>query len=214
MGVDDAHPARFRVAPIVDGMADTRWQRERSASDSREYIARFDRLEADGTDLHGEARAVDAMLPRGARVLDAGCGTGRLGAELARRGHHVTAVDLDPVLVAEARKKPALTVYEADLATLDLPGERFDAVVAAGNLLIFVARGTERQVLGRIAHHLVPGGIFVTGFATDYEYTVDEFDADLAAVGLVREHRFSTWDLRPWHDRAGWAVTVARKPDL
>lgn len=78
--------------------------------------------------------------------------------------------------------------------------------------MIFVARGTERQVLGRLADHLVPGGLFVTGFATDYEYTVDELDTDLAAVGLVREHRFATWDLRPWHDGAGWAVTVARKP--
>ncbi|CAM3154116.1 bifunctional 2-polyprenyl-6-hydroxyphenol methylase/3-demethylubiquinol 3-O-methyltransferase UbiG [Prescottella defluvii] len=195
-------------------MADTRWQRERSASDSRDYIARFAQLESDGADLHGEARAVDAMLPRSARVLDAGCGTGRLGAELARRGHRVTAVDLDPILVAEARKHPGLTVHEADLATLDLPGERFDAVVAAGNVLIFVARGTERRVLQRLADHLVPGGILVTGFATDYEYTVDEFDADLAAVGLVREQRFATWDLRPWHDGAGWAVTVARKPDM
>jgi len=193
-------------------MGSTRWQRERSASDSLAYIERFARLAADGTDLHGEARAVDAMLPRGARVLDAGCGTGRLGAELARRGHRVTGVDLDPVLVAEARKHPELTVHEADLATLDLPGERFDAVVAAGNVMIFVARGTEQQVLGRLADHLVPGGLFVTGFATDYDYTVDEFDADLAAVGLVHEHRFSTWDLRPWHDAAGWAVTVARKP--
>ncbi|QCQ90207.1 class I SAM-dependent methyltransferase [Rhodococcus sp. SGAir0479] len=195
-------------------MADTetRWQQERSAADSRDYIARFARLEAEGTDLHGEARAVDALLPRGARVLDAGCGTGRLGGELARRGHRVTAVDLDPVLVAAAREHPDLTVHEADLATLDLPGQRFDAVVAAGNVMIFVARGSERQVLARLAAHLVPGGLLVAGFATDYEYTVDQFDDDLAAVGLVREHRFSTWDLRPWHDDAGWAVTVARKP--
>lgn len=194
-------------------MAETRWQRERSATDSRDYIARFADLEAGGADLHGEARTVDAMLPRGARVLDAGCGTGRLGAELARRGHRVTAVDLDPVLVAAAREHPDLTVHEADLATLDLPGERFDAVVAAGNVMIFVARGTERQVLERLAAHLVPGGLLVTGFATDYAYTVDAFDADLAAVGLVREHRFATWDLRPWHEDAGWVVTVARKSD-
>ncbi|WP_164874039.1 class I SAM-dependent methyltransferase [Rhodococcus spongiicola] len=192
-------------------MAETRWQRERSVSDSRAYVARFAQLEADETDLHGEARTLDAMLPRGARVLDAGCGTGRLGAELARRGHRVTAVDLDPVLVAAAREHSELTVHEADLATLDLPGERFDAVVAAGNVMIFVARGTERQILARIAHHLVPGGIFVAGFATDYEYGVDEFDLDLAAVGMVREYRYATWDLRPWHKGADWAVTVARK---
>ncbi|WP_164873367.1 class I SAM-dependent methyltransferase [Rhodococcus xishaensis] len=192
-------------------MAETRWQRERSASDSHAYVARFAQLEADGVDLHGEARALDAMLPRGARVLDAGCGTGRLGAELARRGHRVTAVDLDPVLVAAAREHPELMVHEADLATLDLPGDRFDAIVAAGNVMIFVARGTERQILTHFADHLVPGGIFVAGFATDYEYSVDEFDLDLAAVGLMLEQRYATWDLRPWHEGADWAVTVARK---
>ena len=56
--------------------------------------------------------------------------------------------------------------------------------------------------------------MFVTGFATDREYTVDMLDEDLAAVGFVLEHRFATWDLRPWRADADWAVTVARKPTL
>lgn len=189
----------------------TRWQNERDEAQSRAYIQRFEQLAADGADLHGEARMVDALLAPGSRVLDAGCGTGRVGLELARRGHAVTAVDLDPVLVAAARAHPELTVHLADLAELDLPGEVFDAVVAAGNVMIFVEPGTERAVLGRLAAHLAPGGVLVVGFAAGYRYTVDDYDADLAAVGLVREHRFGTWDLRPWHADADWAVTVARK---
>jgi hypothetical protein len=40
---------------------------------------------------------------------------------------------------------------------------------------------------------------------------VPALDADCAAVGLVVEHRFATWDLRPWHDDAPWAVTVLRR---
>ncbi|MDX5310559.1 MAG: methyltransferase domain-containing protein, partial [Rhodococcus sp. (in: high G+C Gram-positive bacteria)] len=100
----------------------TRWQSERSADDSRAYIERFAELAHAGTDLHGEARFVDVLVPRGARILDAGCGTGRVGLELARRGHRVTAVDLDPVLVEAARSHPELTVHLADLAQLDLPG--------------------------------------------------------------------------------------------
>ncbi|MEM8749463.1 MAG: magnesium protoporphyrin IX methyltransferase [Pseudomonadota bacterium] len=44
----------------------------------------------------------------GARVLDAGCGTGMLSIELARRGAEVVAIDISPVLIAEAeRRKPA-----------------------------------------------------------------------------------------------------------
>ncbi|MFC4605574.1 class I SAM-dependent methyltransferase [Rhodococcus kronopolitis] len=189
----------------------TRWQDERDEAQSRAYIQRFEQLAADGADLHGEARMVDALLAPVSRVLDAGCGTGRVGLELARRGHAVTAVDLDPVLVAAAREHAELTVHLADLAELDLPGEQFDAVVVAGNVMIFVEPGTERTVVGRLAAHLAPGGVLVTGFATDYRYTADHLDADLEAVGLVKEHRFATWDLRPWRADATWAVTVARK---
>lgn len=191
----------------------TRWQAERSADDSRAYIERFTDLEASGADVHGEARFVDVVLARGSRVLDAGCGTGRVGAELARRGHRVTAVDLDPVLVDEARRHPELTVHLADLATLNLPGEPFDAVVAAGNVMVFLEPGSERAVLARIAAHLRPGGVFVAGFTTRSAYRPEQFAADLAAVGMPLEQRFATWDLRPWRDDTDWLVAVARRAD-
>ena len=190
----------------------TRWQNERDAADSHDYVRRFADLAAAGADLHGEARAVDALIAPGSRVLDAGCGTGRVGAELARRGHRVTGVDLDPVLLDVARTDAALIVVQADLAELDLPGERFDAVVAAGNVMVYLTPSTESGVYRRLAHHLRPGGVLIAGFATDRAYTTDAFDADLAAAGLVREHRFATWDLRPWQPHADWAVTVARRP--
>lgn len=189
----------------------TRWQAERSADDSRAYIERFNGLEASGADMHGEARFVDAVLARGSRVLDAGCGTGRVGAELARRGHRVTAVDLDPVLLDEARRHPELTVHLADLATLDLPGDPFDAVVAAGNVMVFLEPGSERRVLAAIAAHLRPGGVFVAGFTTRSAYRPEQFESDLIAAGMTLEQRFATWDLRPWHDDAEWFVAVARR---
>lgn len=191
----------------------TRWQAENSAEDSIRYIQRFDRLAERGVDLHGEARMVDAMVSPASTILDAGCGTGRLGAELARRGHRVTAVDLDPVLAEAARSHPDLDVHIADLTALDL-GRTFDGAVAAGNVLVYMKPGTERAALERIWAHLNEGGVFVTGFATDRDYTVDALDADLAAVGFLVEHRFATWNLRPWHDDADWAVTVARKRAL
>ena len=52
----------------------------------------------------GEARLIDAMAPRGARILDVGCGQGRTGAYLHSRGHRVTGVDLDPHLIERARE--------------------------------------------------------------------------------------------------------------
>jgi hypothetical protein len=54
--------------------------------------------------------------------------------------------------------------------------------------------------------------LVVVGFATDRPYRVPDFDADCAAVGLTLEHRFATWDLRPWHSDASWHVSVLRVP--
>src|SRR3712207_7610408 len=116
-------------------------------------------MAAQGADLAGEARLVDAMVPRGSRVLDAGCGPGRVGAELAGRGHTVVGVDVDPVLVEAARSDhPGPTWLVGDLAELDLPSrgiaETFGVVVCAGNVLTFLAPGTAVEVLRRMAAHL------------------------------------------------------------
>lgn len=196
----------------------TRWQTDTADDHSHNYVAHFRKLAADGADLAGEARLVDTLVPPRSRVLDAGCGPGRTGAALAARGHEVVGVDADPVLVAAAREDhPTPTWLVADLAELDLPGagqpEPFHAAVLAGNVLIYVASGTERAVLGRIAAHLRPGGLLVAGFATGRGYELPRFDADLTAAGLAVEHRFATWDLRPWRADADFAVTVARRPD-
>ncbi len=59
-------------------------------------------MAAEGADLVGEARLADALAPRRAAILDAGCGSGRHAGYLHRAGHRVVGVDLDPVLVAAA----------------------------------------------------------------------------------------------------------------
>ena len=66
------------------------------------YIERFRSLAASGHDLDGEARFVDAIAPRQAAILDAGCGPGRVGGRLATLGHQVVGVDIDPALIAAA----------------------------------------------------------------------------------------------------------------
>ncbi|MFG1677441.1 class I SAM-dependent methyltransferase [Micromonospora sp. NPDC049282] len=195
----------------------TRWVTDTEPGHSQWYVDRFRRLAAEGADLAGEARLVDALVPPGARILDAGCGTGRVAAALAGRGHAVVGVDADPTLVEAARADhPGPRFLVADLAELDLPGqgeaEPFDAAVVAGNVMTFVAPGTERAVLARIAAHVRPDGAVVVGFGTDRGYPVAELDADAVAAGLRLEHRFATWDLRPWHDGAEFAVTVLRRP--
>ena len=67
------------------------------------YADRFVREYAEGADLEGEARFVDVLAPRGARVLDAGCGTGRIAAALHRMGHTAVGADRDAGLIDIAR---------------------------------------------------------------------------------------------------------------
>ncbi len=186
---------------------------EKNPGHSDWYIERFRAMAAAGDDLDGEARLVDALAPRGARILDAGCGPGRVGGRLGQLGHRVVGVDLDPALIAAAEQDhPGPTWVAADLAELDLAAlslpHEFDVAVCAGNVMTFLDPATRRAVLTRIGTHLVPGGRMAVGFGADRGYGFDEFFDDVAAAGLHEELRLSTWDLRPFSPGADFLVAV------
>lgn len=182
-------------------------------SHSHQYAQRFRQLEADGSDIYGEARLLDAMMPRGARVLDAGCGAGRSGGYLARQGHHVVGVDLDPVLIEAAQEDfPGPTWLVGDLAELDLPArglqEPFDGIVCAGNVMTFLHPETRLEVLRRFGRHLAHHGRAVIGFGAGRGYSFEEFFGHAGTAGLTVDLRLATWDLRPWHEGAEFLVAV------
>ncbi|GAB7038382.1 MULTISPECIES: class I SAM-dependent methyltransferase [Catenuloplanes] len=172
------------------------------------YIQRFRDMAARGADLGGEARMIDAMVPRGARILDAGCGTGRVGGLLAAAGHTVTGVDLDPELIEDARATyPQTRWLVGDLAELSLP-DRFDVIVCAGNVLTFVAPSTRVEILRRFAGHLADGGRVVTGFGAGRGYDFDAYLTDVKEAGLDASLLLGTWDLRPFGPDADFLVAV------
>ncbi|WP_104524161.1 class I SAM-dependent methyltransferase [Blastococcus atacamensis] len=178
---------------------------------SRAYVQRFRDLAAQGVDLVGEARLVDAMLARGSRVLDAGCGPGRVGGWLASVGHEVVGVDVDPVLIAAAEEDhPGPRWLVGDLAELDLDGEPFDAIVSAGNVMAFLAPSTRRTVLARLRAHVSEEGRAAIGFGAGRGYDFDEFLDDARSAGWAPDLLLSTWDLRPFTPESDFLVAVLR----
>lgn len=178
--------------------------------DGRQYQARFDALAASGRDVHGEADLVMTFSP--ASALDAGCGTGRVAAELARRGVDVVGVDVDPSMLAEARRRsPDLTWIGADMAAVDL-GRTFDVVVMAGNVPLFCPPESRPALVSGSARHVARGGVLVSGFQLDERYRLADYDSACERAGLVPEARYATWDRLPFVPGGEYAVSVHRRP--
>lgn len=186
-----------------------RWLQTRSVAGS-DYDAAYERRAAAGENVHGEADFLQRFGP--ASVLDAGCGTGRVARELARRGLDVAGLDIDPEMLGTAREKaPEIEWHLADLATVELH-RQFDAIVMAGNVMIFLAPGTEAQVVANLARHLAPGGWLVAGFqVAPGRLSVESYDEMATASGLVLAERWATWHLDPWSAGGTYAVSVHRK---
>ncbi len=214
-------PAENPAENPAEKPAGNRWLVETGGTRGPAYAEHFRKLAASGADLDGEARFVASLLRSPARVLEAGCGTGRVAVSLAQLGHTLTGVDLDASMLTEARRD-ALRVgadvrwLQADLIELPqvLPCEQFDLVVAAGNVLVYLTPGTEAAVVAAMAGALAPGGLLVSGFVLDRHVSSADYDRWCEQAGLLAAQRFSTWDRAP-ADAGGepdtYAVRVHRR---
>jgi SAM-dependent methyltransferase len=186
-----------------------RWLEQRSNVNATDYDTTYTRRAAMGENVHGEADLVASFQP--ASVLDAGCGTGRVGIELARRGIDVVGVDIDARMLQVARQKaPNVEWHLADISTLSLD-RQFDAIVMAGNVMIFLTPGTEGAVLLNMVRHLAPNGVLIAGFQLQPDtLALSNYDRFATAAGLDLVARYATWDQEPWTPAATYAVSIHR----
>jgi ubiquinone/menaquinone biosynthesis C-methylase UbiE len=184
------------------------------------YQQRFDDLAAAGVDIHGEAAFVESLLPAPARVLDAGCGTGRVATQLTSLGYHCVGVDADADMIAVAEKRdPATRWVRQDLSRLALRSQAFELALLAGNVVPLLAPGTLLQAVERISAHLQPGGLLVAGFGLDDAHLptgcavtpLADYDRACEVAGLSFLQRYATWERESWRPDSGYAVSVHRR---
>ena len=213
----------------------TRWEEVSSGAESAAaYRRRFAELEAKGADLHGEARFVASIVPPPARVLDAGCGFGRLTRILTDLGYDAVGVDADKHLIDIARREDPHSEYvHADLTAMDLSQENlspwgtstwagtrgFRAAVLAGNVIPYLADGTLDRAIRQIAAHLVPGGFIISGYGLTradlpdaaHVVPITEYDRAMRGAGFSIQQRWASWDRAPFMLSSDYAVSVHRK---
>jgi len=146
----------------------------------------------DDASADAEVAALERLLAHAfarARVLDVGCGTGRHAAALARRGAHVTALDLSPQLLARARRRPELAsgrLIRADMRRLPLRGGFDLAVNLFTSFGYFPTEEENAGVLAELARMLRPGGHLVLDHANRAALESQLVPADTRrAPGLV-----------------------------
>ena len=128
----------------------------------------------------------------GERVLDLGCGTGHLAAEIARSGAEVVGIDSSPEMVEQARcNYPELRFEVADSTDFSFP-EPFDAVFS--NAALHWMRPPER-VAGCVARTLKPGGRLVAelGGRGNIAAVVSALEEALEREGVASPHERNPW---------------------
>jgi SAM-dependent methyltransferase len=171
----------------------------------------FDRIAAD----------IASAAPRGARVLEVGCGPGLLSIQLARRhGLDVTGIDLDPAMVERARTnaerrggdrgRPMFLV--GDVASLAFPDASFDLVVSTLSMHHWADPAAGLAEIGRVLRPGAPALVwdFRPGarphlFAPRHAHAPDPFehawDSPLRVVGVT-----------PW--RWPWRFNLTQRIEL
>jgi 2-polyprenyl-3-methyl-5-hydroxy-6-metoxy-1,4-benzoquinol methylase len=124
-----------------------------------------------------------AQIPVGdARVLEVGCGAGRLARAIAARGASVTAIDASPEMIGLARERspndPRIDFIYGDFSVQDLGSEPYDCVVSVATLHHLAAEPALVKMEGLVR----PGGVVVIHDLRAPEGLGDWIGSGLAAI--------------------------------
>lgn len=146
-----------------------------------------------------------SMLPRGAEILDLGCGTGKFTARLLAEEFHVTGVDISPVQIDRARTLvPNADFICADMSEVEFPADRFDAVVALYSI-IHIPLTEQPGLFERIAEWLRPGGYLLAILGEQAWTGTEESWLGVESATMYWSHE-SAGTYRRWLTDLGFAI--------
>ena len=172
-----------------------------------------------------------SLLPKGARVLDAGCGSGQKAKFFQDRGAHVLGIDFSEKLLEIARQTATASDFRLlDLRDIRTLSEEFDGVFAQASLL-HIPKAEIFSVIEAMVSRLVPQGLLYIAvkaqrpgipeeeivtendYGYAYErffsyYTLEEMRAYVDRSGLALVHA----EVSEAASKAGWMQIIARKP--
>lgn len=176
-----------------------------------------------------------ALLPKHAKVLDAGCGAGRDTNLLSKKGVNAIGLDISEGLIAVARQQyPNLTFIEGDLRGLPFNNQEFDGVWAHASLLHLETGEDVSKSLSEFARVLKPKGILhvlvkaqtgdektavVSDKLSEHDRFFQYFTRD-EVEQLLQEHNFSIVKLEQYREvervpagrpEVKWILALARK---
>ena len=184
---------------------------------------------------HGTLQEVDFLgdeIPKGARVLDVGCGVGRHSLELARRGYKTVGVDITPAFVEIANgaaKAEGLEseFYIQDARKLNFANE-FDAAICLceGAFGLVGDEQGHRDILRGVYHALKPDGVFIltaistlSGIRNANPKTYDPYTLTSTDVGTVQSpngerKEFTTYTTAFTYRELKWLLQDAGFTDI
>lgn len=157
-------------------------------------------------------------LPEGAKILDLGCGPGRITIPLAQAGYHMVAVDASTALLDHARaaaEQAGVDVRFVHGDIRELPfAEEFDAVINTGTAFGYLSREEEdRRAMQQIARVLKPGGLFLID-TENREKTIKQvtprFWARMGPTTILAERAFDPISSR-WREVLRWEEAGAER---
>lgn len=214
------HPVKARLTEAQCISCPSWWQTN-LVHIADKYVSKMRNLALSNVDLEVDARFIDMLVPRGARVLDLGCGIGSAVKALRQRGHEAYGIDPSaPALQVAAelfdaswyRRLKAEDVSASSLEELGLP-LNYECVLMTGNVPAFLSSTALQTAFKKTASILTSGGLLVTGTSTHSRGGPHDQDKAADASGLALHSRFSNWHLSPFTEDP-WCVSIYGTPGI